>query len=627
MEMTRERFDALVGELEEKASTNFPAYKRRVLWLALLGYGYIFAVVAVVLLIIAMLIALMFTGKAVIFKISLKLMLPLVLLVGVVLRALWVRVEPPPGIEIRREQAPRLFKMIDEVRRAVAGPVVHRVQVDDEFNASISQVPRLGVLGWQRNYLTVGLPLLEALSIDEFRAVLAHEMGHLSGAHGRFGAWIYRIRATWMQLLAAFEEKKRTGEFVFKRFFEWYAPYFHAYSFVLARRHEYEADRTAADLVGTGRMAMTLAKVDVYGSLLAEKFWPSLLDRARAQAHPPDAFLEMQNALRSRIAPDLAGRWLDRALSALTGTVDTHPSLADRLSALGEEARLPEPEDVTAAEDLFGDELPRLVERFNASWKENVASSWRERYESMQQKERRLAELDEKAATERLNEEEEWDRASLTEELRGMEQALSLYRAIHEASPVDAIANFHFGRALLETGDESGIGMIERSMGLDHRGIVAGCSLIHDFLLAQGRGEEAEKYYERGRAQADMLDKAQAERAELRFSDSYAEHGLAAEEMAKIVDQLREYEDVAEAYLIRKVVKYFPESPLYVCGIEPKKKKKRELSDEARAALKDLLASNLAFPGEAFVVILSSTNQKMRTIMRGIEGSLIYRAE
>jgi hypothetical protein len=37
---------------------------------------------------------------------------------------------------------------------------IHEVLVTPEFNASIAQVPRLGVFGWHRNYLRIGLPLM-----------------------------------------------------------------------------------------------------------------------------------------------------------------------------------------------------------------------------------------------------------------------------------------------------------------------------------------------------------------------------------------------------------------------------------------------------------------------------------
>jgi Zn-dependent protease with chaperone function len=57
-------------------------------------------------------------------------------------------------------------------------------------NASVVQIPRLGVFGWSRNYLTVGVPLLDAVTPEQFEAVLAHELGHLARAHGRFRTWI-----------------------------------------------------------------------------------------------------------------------------------------------------------------------------------------------------------------------------------------------------------------------------------------------------------------------------------------------------------------------------------------------------------------------------------------------------
>jgi Zn-dependent protease with chaperone function len=623
MEMTRERFDALVAELEIDAAENFSNYKLRVLLLAILGYAYIFFILALIVAIIGGLIGLIFLRQTLIFNLSLKLVIPLLLLAGVALRALWVQVPTPEGIELKRDEAPRLFAFIDEVQRAINGPKVDEVRVNDEFNASISQIPRLGIFGWQRNYLTLGLPLLEALTTDEFRAVLAHEMGHLSGAHGRFGAWIYRVRATWLQLLTALEQKEQSGSFVFKRFFEWYAPYFQAYSFVLARRQEYEADSTSASLVGAGTAAATLAKVDVYGAMLAEKFWPSLVDKARVQDKPPDAFLEMQSTLRSQLAPDLAHRWLNLAMAASTGTTDTHPSLGDRLQALGEEPRLPVPGQTTAAQDLFGDTLPGLLEKMNEAWKQSVAVDWRKRHQAMQEKEHRLVALDEKIQSETLTIEERWERGALTEEIRGIEAAMPHYRALLEDHPDNAQAHFMVGRGLLEAGDDAGIAQIENAMQLDMRSISAGCELIYGFLLSQNRKEEAQVYYERGRAQADLLDLAQAERAQINYTDRYTHHQLADEALAKITAKLAEYDEVAEAYLVRKEVQYFPNFPLYVCGIEPKKEK-RARSDEANAALSDVLARNLEFPGETFVIVFASGNQRMRRLMEEIEGSRIY---
>ena len=131
--------------------------------------------------------------------------------------------------------APKLFELIDEVCSQVDGPRLHNVLLTEDFNAGIVQTPRLGPFGWQRNHLLIGLPLLQALSPAEFRAVLGHEYGHLSGNHGRFSGWIYRVRQTWTQLLTTLHEQRRHFSFIFEWFLDWYAPFFNAYSFVLAR--------------------------------------------------------------------------------------------------------------------------------------------------------------------------------------------------------------------------------------------------------------------------------------------------------------------------------------------------------------------------------------------------------
>ena len=88
-----------------------------------------------------------------------------------ILRALWVKAAPPKGIAVTRAEAPNCSPMLDKVRAKVGGPKAHTVLIAAEFNAAIVQRPRLGVFGWHRNYVVIGLPLLRALSRDEVMAV------------------------------------------------------------------------------------------------------------------------------------------------------------------------------------------------------------------------------------------------------------------------------------------------------------------------------------------------------------------------------------------------------------------------------------------------------------------------
>jgi len=54
----------------------------------------------------------------------------------------------------------------------------------------VVQSPREGIVGWPRNYLLIGLPLMKTLSVDQFEAVLAHELGHVARGHGKVSNWI-----------------------------------------------------------------------------------------------------------------------------------------------------------------------------------------------------------------------------------------------------------------------------------------------------------------------------------------------------------------------------------------------------------------------------------------------------
>lgn len=198
MAMTQEEFDQTVSRMEKAWDKNPSMYKFRLILFALLGYVYIGLVAIIALGSIGLLCLLALSGKllTIFFKAFIKIGIPILIFIYTIFRSLWVKIEPPTGIPLKHEQAPSLFKLINQYRKEIKGPRIHKVLVYEEFNACVSQVPRLGLFGWYKNYLVIGMPLMLALSPEEFNGVLAHELGHVSRYHGRTGAWIYRIRQT-----------------------------------------------------------------------------------------------------------------------------------------------------------------------------------------------------------------------------------------------------------------------------------------------------------------------------------------------------------------------------------------------------------------------------------------------
>jgi Zn-dependent protease with chaperone function len=120
----------------------------------------------------------LFTGGRILFiQALLKFAIPLLALAALIVRSLWVRIPAPEGISIREDQAPNLFEAADRLSQQLRAPRPRDVILDGRFNAGVAQIPRFGVLGWSRNYLPSGSPLLDALTPEQFEAVLAHEFG------------------------------------------------------------------------------------------------------------------------------------------------------------------------------------------------------------------------------------------------------------------------------------------------------------------------------------------------------------------------------------------------------------------------------------------------------------------
>jgi hypothetical protein len=294
------------------------------------------------------------------------------------LRALWVRFDEPEGVELHREDAPALFEALDRIRARIKGPQVHRVYLDDEFNASIRQVPRFGLFGGAINSLSIGLPLLMMLDRRRLLSVLAHEYGHLRGNHGKLSAWIYRTRLSWLKLDANLQRNESVMALFSGAFFRWYFPRFAAKTFALARQDEYEADRISGRLLGTSVAAAALTEIAIKGNWYANEFWPWHWSRAEHEPQPPGPFAALRKRVRTPPDDDFARQALREAMRRVSDLDDTHPVLRDRLEALEQKAVLPEWSKRSALELL--EDRKKWIEYFDNRWRRAHAADWKQHH-------------------------------------------------------------------------------------------------------------------------------------------------------------------------------------------------------------------------------------------------------
>lgn len=613
--MTPERFERVAARFE-RLSASWPRLYRATLALAAVaGLGF----VAFWLLVATVLLALVVAGlvarpNAVLVKIA----IPIALLAWTLLRSTWVRFERPEGIALGRADAPAAWSELDRLRRLGRLPRIHRLLVDDRLNAAMAQTPRLGLLGWPHNDVVVGLPLLLALGPEPFRAVLAHELGHLSGRHGRMGARVHRVRATLRQALEALRARRSVLTGVFRAFLGWYGPWFQAASLALARQQEREADRFSAAATDARTAADALVASALAGWALDARYDPALSRRpAREPDPPPDRLSRLGEAVRSAWTDPEAPQALERTLRVRAGAGDTHPSLAERLRALGQAPRVPPPPARTAAEAFLGASLPQVQAALEAEWRGRVAGAWARAHEEGKRELERLADLDARAAAGPLGVDEACERVTLTHRRRGADEALPLAEATAARHPDHAVARFQLGRLLLGRHDAAGLPHLERAIALDPDATLACSRLIAAHHLAEGRRAEAAPWIERADALETAEAEAEAERARVSPHDPLEPHGLPPERLAAAVAALRANPRVGKAWLARKRLRHAPDrDQVFVLAVRRRGQWYRLERKADAAALAKALSESVPLPRFAVFVDGSDAGLMVKRIRR-----------
>ena len=95
-------------------------------------------------------------------------------------------------VELRPEEQPQLFAFLYRLADEAGAPRPHRVYLSARVNAAVFyDLSILNLLFPSRKNLEIGLPLVNILTLSEFKAVLAHEFGHFAQRSMAIGSWVY----------------------------------------------------------------------------------------------------------------------------------------------------------------------------------------------------------------------------------------------------------------------------------------------------------------------------------------------------------------------------------------------------------------------------------------------------
>ena len=605
----REQFESLVEKAEAESRTDPEAYKKKLKYLALLGYLFIFALIFLLVSIVAGTAWAAFSSTAFLLLLfKKKLIFVVVGVIWMLVKSLFVRFEEPEGVDIEREYYPEIWREIDDLQQSLKTPAIDRVVLVPEMNAAISQIPRFGIMGPYKNTLILGLELLISLSPEQAKAVLAHEFAHLSGNHGKFAAWIYRVRLTWLRVQMAFEQSLTWGTAPIRKLINWYAPYFTGYSFVLARQNEYEADAVSAELTSRHATSSALVATHVYGDISSKHFWKPLYDKAYSQAEPVDnVFNLLEGFMRETFSKEaVIKRTVAKALKVETDSADTHPALIDRLKALKSPGKLEQVEN-SAARKWFGSKYEQIISIFNKEWINQNKEGWAEFHQTAEQARLEIKRL-QGLPGETLSKDDKWTLAELIERYLPEQDPLPYYQEYLNLYPDEPKAKFAIGRLLLEKGKPEGIPYLEAATKVESYKQAA-AEELWQYYLKKGDKERANHWLYEAEAAYDVFLEAAEERQSpgsvkqcIPTRVSITDDKL----INRILGQTVLNKKVAEIWLAEKKVEHFTDSPVYLLGFVLK-----GFSFNHEALLEDL-ASNLGeLESETVFLVTKNNNKKL----------------
>ncbi|MGO1048931.1 M48 family metalloprotease [Crossiella sp. CA198] len=290
------------------------------------------------------------------------------------------------SVILTRAQAPLLWKTVADLAERAGAPMPDEIRLTAEANAAVTEDTRmLGlVVGERRLYL--GLPLLTGLPLDELKAILSHELGHFAGRHNRFGAVVYRGA---LALDTATEEMRSAINtnalarmysgliFGVIRLYGWC---YVRIAFAVLRRQEIEADRAAAAVAGPAVTGEALRS-----ALVLMAAWTDFRDRfltplAAAGAVPDDPFSAFEAMLADPDYRDVLAQHRAAPPESARAALDTHPSLADRLTYLTTLPPRDLPRELRPALNLLGADPAEAAHRVREAMfpKQRKTMPWRE---------------------------------------------------------------------------------------------------------------------------------------------------------------------------------------------------------------------------------------------------------
>jgi heat shock protein HtpX len=270
------------------------------------------------------------------------------------------------GVLIDLSKETRLSGHLEEIAAALKEPMPSEVYLIGDANAFVTEAGGFAGIG-RRRIMGLGLPLLQMLTIAQFRAVIAHEFAHYYAGDTRLGPWVYNTRQTMSRVYQNLGRKSEVMSFLTR--YAVVAPFyimlmggmrvywklFMRLTQLISRRQEYRSDELACYIAGSEPLIAGLENIHRCQAAL-RAYWNSVVVPVAVVGFQPqvaNGFLRFMNA--PHIARATSDSLAKQIAEETTDPFDTHPPLNKRIDA-ARRMNLPAPD----SPDRLESDLPMI---------------------------------------------------------------------------------------------------------------------------------------------------------------------------------------------------------------------------------------------------------------------------
>lgn len=296
-------------------------------------------------------------------------------------------------IEITRDDEPKLFQFIEEIVNEVETDFPKKIYLSSEVNACVFYDSSFWSMFFPiRKNLQIGLGLVNTISEQEFKAILAHEFGHFSQRSMKVGSYVYNVNQVIFNMLydnESFDNMIQqwaniSGYFsifviiavkiiegiqwILRKMYEFVNVSYMA----LSREMEFHADEVAANVAGYLPLKESLLRISLadysYNSVLSfynKKLTDNYKSRnIYAEQYFVMNFLAKENAIAIKnnlpLVDELDLNKYNKSKLNIKDQWASHPSTEDRIRALEKLNIIKENSNNNPAIQLFSS--PKVIE-------------------------------------------------------------------------------------------------------------------------------------------------------------------------------------------------------------------------------------------------------------------------